>query len=118
MLVGRVKDVIVTSTGENIYPDDLERMVGKPPHVLELAIVGVKGRSGGERVGCIFVPEEDDSLDRGTRNERAATAMRAAIGKLPYGRQPTIIHAYDAPLPKTATRKVKRNDARKILERD
>ncbi len=117
VLVGRVKDVIVTATGENVYPDDVERMLGNVPHVSELAIVGVTGRSGGERVGCIAVPEEDDSVTRATRIERAQNALRAAISKLPYGRQPTIIHFYDAPLPKTATRKVKRNEARKILER-
>lgn len=117
VLVGRVKDVIVTSTGENVYPDDIERMLGQVPHVMELAIVGVKGRSGGERVGCIYVPEEDETLDRAARLERAAAAMRTAIGKLAYGRQPTIVHPYDAPLPKTATRKVKRKDARAILER-
>ena len=117
VLVGRVKDVIVTATGENVYPDDIERTLGKVPHVLELAIVGVTGRSGGERVGCIAVADEDDSVDRTTPLERAQAALRAAISKLPYGRQPTIVHFYDAPLPKTATRKVKRNEARKILER-
>ncbi|HVJ92698.1 MAG TPA: AMP-binding protein [Labilithrix sp.] len=117
ILVGRVKDVIVTSTGENVYPDDIERMLGKVPHVNELAIVGVTGRSGGERVGCIAVPEEDDKIERSKRIERAQVALRTAISKLPYGRQPTIIHFYDAPLPRTATRKVKRNEARAILER-
>ncbi|MFO0741143.1 MAG: AMP-binding protein [Labilithrix sp.] len=117
VLVGRVKDVIVTVTGENVYPDDIERIIGKVPHVAELAIVGVKGRAGGERVGCIAVPEEDETLDRATRRERAESALRTAIGKLPYARQPTIVHFYDAPLPKTATRKVKRNEARAILER-
>ncbi|MDF2694461.1 MAG: Long-chain-fatty-acid CoA ligase, partial [Labilithrix sp.] len=117
VIVGRMKDVIVTATGENVYPDDIERMLGKVPHVSELAVVGVTGRSGGERVGCIAVPEEDESVDRATRIDRAQTSLRAAISKLPYGRQPTIVHFYDAPLPKTATRKVKRNDARKMLER-
>ena len=28
VIIGRVKDVIVTSTGENIYPDDIERLLG------------------------------------------------------------------------------------------
>lgn len=117
VLVGRVKDVIVTATGENVYPDDLERTLGKINHVEEFAIVGVTGRSGGERIGLIAVPEADESIDRSARLERAQKALRDAIGKLPYGKQPTIVHLYDAPLPRTATRKVKRNDARKILER-
>ena len=117
VLQGRVKDVIVTATGENVYPDDIERLLGKIAHVEELAIVGVTGRSGGERVGCIAVPEADDTIDRATRLDRAQKSLRDAVSKLPYGKQPTIIHLYDAPLPKTATRKVKRNEARKMLER-
>ncbi len=117
VIVGRVKDVIVTATGENVYPDDIERLIGKVPHVSELAIVGVTGRSGGERVGCIAVPEEDSSLDRGARLDRAQKSLRDALSKLPYGRQPTIVHLYDAPLPRTATKKVKRNEARALLER-
>jgi long-chain acyl-CoA synthetase len=117
VIVGRVKDVIVTATGENVYPDDIERMLGKVNHIEELAIVGVTGRSGGERVGCLAVPEPDDAVDRASRLERAQKSLRDAIGKLPYGKQPTIIHLYDTPLPRTATRKVKRNEARKLLER-
>ncbi|MDB4938608.1 MAG: Long-chain-fatty-acid CoA ligase, partial [Labilithrix sp.] len=117
VLVGRVKDVIVTSTGENVYPDDIERMLGKVTHIEELAVVGVTGRSGGERVGCIAVPETDDSIDRAARLDRAQKALRDAISKLPYGKQPSILHLYDAPLPRTATKKVKRTEARKMLER-
>ncbi|HSO40568.1 MAG TPA: AMP-binding protein, partial [Labilithrix sp.] len=117
VLAGRVKDVIVTSTGENVYPDDIERMLGKIANVEELAIVGVTGRSGGERVGCIAVPETDDTVLRSERLERAQKNLREAINKLPYGKQPTIIHLYDAPLPRTATKKVKRTEARKMLER-
>ncbi len=117
VLAGRVKDVIVTSSGENVYPDDIERMLGKVAHIEELAIVGVTGRSGGERVGCIAVPEADDSVVRSARLDRAQKALREAVAKLPYGKQPTIVHLYDAPLPRTATKKVKRTEARKMLER-
>jgi long-chain acyl-CoA synthetase len=92
-------------------------MIGHVQFVKELAIVGVTGRSGGERVGCIAVPEEDVALDRGARIERAQTSLRSALSKLPYGKQPTIVHLYDAPLPRTATKKVKRNEARAMLQR-
>src|SRR4029079_4202328 len=83
----------------------------------ELAVVGVTGRSGGERVGCLAVPAADDSVPRAQRLERAQASLRAAVSKLPYGKQPTIMHLYDAPLPRTATKKVKRKEARAILER-
>ena len=41
VIVGRQKDVIVTSNGENVYPDDVETMLGKLDGVKELAIVGI-----------------------------------------------------------------------------
>jgi len=39
------------------------------------------------------------------------------MASLPYHQQPSVIHLYDAPLPRTATRKVKRKDVAAILER-
>jgi long-chain acyl-CoA synthetase len=39
------------------------------------------------------------------------------MGKLPFGKQPAIVHLYEAPLPRTATRKVKRTEVKEILGR-
>ncbi|HEX7602783.1 MAG TPA: AMP-binding protein [Polyangiaceae bacterium] len=131
-IVGRIKDVIVTTTGENVYPDDVERALGDVPGIAELTIVGLDHPKGGERVACLAVPEgtpresllpppsEDgeSTVDhRAERNDRAMKALRAAIATLPYGQQPALVHLYDAPLPRTATRKVKRNEAQAILRR-
>jgi len=131
-IVGRIKDVIVTTTGENVYPDDVERALGDVAGIAELTIVGLDHPKGGERVACLAVPEgtpresllpppsEDgeSTVDhRAERNDRAMKALRAAIATLPYGQQPAIVHLYDAPLPRTATRKVKRNEAQAILRR-
>ncbi|CAN5237170.1 hypothetical protein BH09MYX1_BH09MYX1_54780 [soil metagenome] len=134
-IVGRIKDVIVTTTGENVYPDDVERAIGDVSGIAELAIVGLEhgGERGGERVALLATPEglpreslippsdsgeEKSPVDeRADRNDRAMRALRAAIAGLPYGQQPAIIHLYDAPLPRTATRKVKRNEVQAILRR-
>ncbi|MBK6465106.1 MAG: AMP-binding protein [Myxococcales bacterium] len=116
-IVGRAKDVVVTSSGENLYPDDLERLLGVVPHIEELAFVGVDNPSGGERLACIAVPKTDDTITRQERITRADRALRDAIAKLPHGKQPQVIHLYDAPLPRTATRKVKRTEVRQILGR-
>ena len=117
VLVGRSKDVVVTASGENIYPDDVERVLGKVEHIEELALVGIDAPSGGERLACLAVAEADDGLPRAERSERALTALRAAIGKLPYNQQAGVVHLYEAKLPRTATRKVKRNEVKALLER-
>ena len=120
VLVSRIKDVVVGPTGENVYPDDVEQRVGSVPGVAELAIVGVKTESG-EKVACLAVPERDEAgsspEERGTQNERARAALRGAFDRLPAGQRPSIVHLSDQPLPRTATRKVKREDVRVILLR-
>ncbi len=125
-IVGRSKDVIVGANGENVYPDDVERMLGEIAGVKEVAIVGVVDPHGGERVACIAVPErpaelgEDEPLEPAERTkvrEKAHNALREALAALPRAMQPAVVVLYDADLPRTATRKVKRNEARAIVER-
>jgi long-chain acyl-CoA synthetase len=116
-IVGRVKDVIVTASGENVYPDDVENRLGKVSHIEELAIVGIEGQNNAERVACLAVPAAADDVDRAARMDRAQRSLREAIAKLPYNMQPAIVHMIDAPLPRTATRKVKRPEVRSMLTR-
>jgi long-chain acyl-CoA synthetase len=116
-IVGRRKDVIVGANGENVYPDDVEARLGKVAHVEELAVVGITGSGGGERIGLLAVPAKDDTQGRAARNEQAMRALRESIAKLPYGSQPAVVHLIDAPLPRTNTRKVRRPEVRATLER-
>jgi long-chain acyl-CoA synthetase len=113
-ILGRLKDVVIAPNGENLYPDDIERRLGTVPDVAEFAIVGVELR-GGERLACLAVPVAAE--DRANRNDRARAALRAAIDGLPPAQRPAIIHLYEAALPRTATRKVKRDEVRAILTR-
>jgi long-chain acyl-CoA synthetase len=108
--------MVVTATGENVYPEDVEDRLGEVPHVSELAIVGVDLR-GSERLGCLAVPAPDASLDRAARLERARASLRRAIENLPFGQRPSVVHLYEAALPRTATRKVVRDAVRAILQR-
>ncbi len=117
VLVSRMKDVVVGPTGENVYPDDVEQRLGSIDGVAELVVLGVASESG-EKVACLAVPSKsDDESDRVARNERARTALQRAFDKLPYGQRPSILHLSDQPLPRTATRKVKRDEVQSILAR-
>jgi long-chain acyl-CoA synthetase len=107
-IVGRLKDVVISPTGENVYPDDVESRLGDVPLVAELAVVGVEVR-GSERLACLAVPKGDHAAAR--------ASLRRAIDELPFGQRPTLVHLYDAALPRTATRKVKREEVRAVLRR-
>ena len=125
VIVGRQKDVIVSSNGENVYPDDVETLLGKLDGVKEIAIVGIDDGRGGERVACLAVPEGEPSPDlswsalppatTAERHERAMTSLREAFQRLPKACQPAVVHLWEADLPRTATRKVKRNEVKAVL---
>lgn len=117
VIVGRQKDVIVASNGENVYPDDVEARVGRVEHVAEYALVGAADGRGGERIACVAVPQEDAETPRAERHARARRALDKAFAKLPQPTRPALITLVDVPLPKTATRKVKRVEVRRLAER-
>jgi malonyl-CoA/methylmalonyl-CoA synthetase len=59
-LVGRTKDLIITS-GYNVYPLVVERVINEFFQVRESAVIGIPDELRGERVVAVVVPE--DSLD-------------------------------------------------------
>lgn len=114
-LVGRAKEVVVTATGENVYLDDVEAALGTIKHVKEYVLVGVPDPRGGERLGMLAVPDSEEKCDRLTLHERAQTAIREAIEKLPQVQRPAVTHLVDADLPRTPTKKVKRKESAAVL---
>ena len=116
-IVGRAKDVVVASSGENVYPDDVEARLGKLEYVQELTVLGVPDGRGGERLACVAIPETTEDVPRAKRHERTRASLDAALLKLPNAQRPALILVFDAPLPRTSTRKVKRGDVRRLIER-
>lgn len=119
-IVGRSKEVIVPASGENVYPDDVENLLGTPRHIKELSVVGVPDGTSNERVAVLAVPERpssDEALAPGELHRRARESLREAIDALPRAMRPTIVHLTDVDLPRTATRKVKRKDVVRFIER-
>ena len=121
VVVGRNKDVIVGTSGENVYPDDVEELLASVEGVKELSIVGLPDGQGGEKVGCLAVPvgagDDDAQKTRTERYAKAMDALKAAFEKLPRVARPTVVHLWDADLPRTATRKVRRPEVRQVLEK-
>jgi long-chain acyl-CoA synthetase len=115
-IVGRAKDVIVDSGGNNIYIDELEESYGHSSYIKELAIVGLKVAQG-EQAAALVVP----AYARGESRRAVEDNLRAHFEKVGAGLSPhkriRILRFTDAELPRTRTRKVKRTEVVAILER-
>ncbi len=119
-IVGRSKEVIVTSGGKNVYPDELEEIYGRCPGVLELSVVGLPDESGNERVACIVHPDldEDASLEQVAelRND-IREWFRVEGSRVATHERIQVLKFWDEDLPRTPTRKVKRSEVLAILQR-
>ena len=117
-LVGRSKDIIVDTNGKNVYPDEVEEVYQDSPYIKELSVVGYPDGIG-EKVACIVVPnyEYDIALTRAEVQAAIEEHFREVSATLPYYKRVKLLHFTDEELPRTATRKVKRSGALKMLQK-
>jgi fatty-acyl-CoA synthase len=98
-LVGRLKELYI-SGGENVYPAEVERVLGQHPHVAEVAVVGVPDETWGE-AGRAYVVAASAEFDASELLGWAG--KRLARYKLP--REVVVV----AELPRTASGKVQKH---------
>ena len=120
-IVGRSKDVIVLPNGKNIHPEDLEVKYLKSPMVEEMAILGVKDEAGdhagAEKLVAVIVPDFAYLKANNIANSREAIRYELDdIGRsLPEYQRVRNYVIHSEPLPRTATRKIKRFELQKQL---
>jgi long-chain acyl-CoA synthetase len=113
-LVGRRKEMIVTSSGKNVYPDELEPLFAEHDWIEELAIVGIPDVQGDEKVAALIVLKEGVPAE-------AQSAVKAHISKInaqrPDHQKLKTYRFWHGKLPRTSTRKVRRNEVKAELMR-
>ncbi len=117
-IVGRKKEMILGASGENIYPDELEEVYRDSKLIKEMSVVGLPTDGAHETVAALIVPEYDQG---GMTREAVREAIREHVKKvskdLALYKRLKVVHLWDHDLPKTASRKVKRRDVIKELQR-
>ena len=96
-VVGRLKEVIVAS-GYNIYPAEIERVIGQVEGVAEVAVIGIPDDYRGETVKAVIVAAHGTNVDINLVIERC----RADLA--PF-KVPTVVDVVPM-LPRTAVGKI------------
>jgi long-chain acyl-CoA synthetase len=112
-ITGRSKDVIVTSAGKNVYPDEVELLYKGLPHVREICVVGVKDASRREQVHAVLVLGRSDDTEE--RRADIHKAMAETAAELPSYQRIQHVHFRTTELPKSAALKVNRHEVRDLL---
>jgi len=118
-ICGRVKNLIVTPNGKNVYPEEIENQLLKSPYIAEVMVYGHKVGATAEEVYAVIFPDEealfalikeqDDKPMSATEIEVLIRKEVLSCGKdlADYKRVKKFTLREDE-FPKTTTRKIKR----------
>ncbi len=110
---GRLKDVIINESGENVYPDELEDAFADVDGVEQVCAFGME-KSGPYEDITLVVYANGVSTDR-DRMDALILALSHINGGLPIYKRVRRCFLSLAPLPLTASMKVKRQQVKKDL---
>jgi acyl-CoA synthetase (AMP-forming)/AMP-acid ligase II len=98
-LVDRKSNMII-SGGENVYPSEVEGVLGSHPRVKDVAVIGVADEKWGERVHAVIVPRDGESM---SENELLEWCKSRIAG---HKRPRSVSFMREEDMPRTATGKI------------
>ena len=111
---GRIKDIIINSDGENIFPDELEIFFRKVPNVTNLCILGVSFKTNQNEEICLVL-EVDNNISE-EQLKKIEEEVKEIGKNLPKGTKISKIYLSRNKLPVANNMKVKRFVIKKAIE--
>ncbi|MBR6126324.1 AMP-binding protein [bacterium] len=120
-ITGRLKNMIVLSGGKKVFPEEVEAVLEKSEIFEELCVLGIS-REGGAKDGTediavavnlkqhIKEQHQGEDLTKLARDEVKKLSAKLA----PYKRPINVI-VLNQPIPRTATRKIKRREVKELI---
>ncbi|MFC1703266.1 AMP-binding protein [Candidatus Omnitrophota bacterium] len=113
-ITGRIKEMIVLSSGKNIYPEEIENYFKKSNFIKEICILSVKNAEGNDVLASVVVPDFEyfKQIKDANVNRKIKWELENFSSKLPsYKRINDFIIASEE-LPKTRLGKLKRYEVK------
>ena len=117
-ITGRIKEVIVLSSGKNIYPDEVEKQYLKIPLIKEICVMGVEDKGVVESLQAVIVPDTEYAKTAQINNMQEALKweINNASGHLPSYMRLKGYTLYPEPLPRTPLGKLRRFMVKDLLK--
>lgn len=109
-ITGRIKEVIVLSSGKNIYPEEVEKQYQKIPLVKEICVTGIEDRGMIESLHAVIVPDFEYAEKNNIKNirEELNKEINKLSTELPSYMTIKGFTLYNEPLPRTPLGKLRR----------
>ncbi|HEX5069272.1 MAG TPA: AMP-binding protein [Vicinamibacterales bacterium] len=118
-ITGRKKEIIVLSSGKNLYPEEIEAHYRRSAFIKELCVLGVSkpGQPSAERLHAVVVPDEDVLRAKGIVNlkELLRFEIETLSVQLPAHKRILSYDIWMQPLPRTTTGKIRRHEIQRTL---
>ncbi len=108
-LVDRKSNMII-SGGENVYPSEVEALLGTHEKVKDVAVIGLVDATWGERVHAVIIPRDGTSPSEAEIIEWCRSRMAG------YKRPRSVSFIGDDEMPRTATGKIQHRLLRLQIE--
>ena len=109
-ITGRLKEVIVLSSGKNIYPDEVEKQYLKIPLIKEMCVMGIDEGGVVESLHALIVPDFEHAKEAqiGNLQEAMKWEINNVSVHLPQYMRIKGYTLYPDPLPRTPLGKLRR----------
>lgn len=115
---GRQKNVIISKSGENVFPEEIEDILNRNPFVQECMVYGEQDEKQAEIIAVQIVTDAEAFIEYSGKNKIAITtelvneiiseAVKETNKQLPAFKQIRKFYVRDSEFEKTTTQKIKR----------
>lgn len=123
-ITGRIRNLIVLGGGKKVFPEEIEEVMSTSPYIKEICVLGKKAESGlkagTEEVFAVIVPnfdrfEGEEKKDRELVKKKIDEEIGRLGNNLAEYKKISDFMLYFDELPKTSTRKIKRNAVKEFI---
>ncbi len=109
-ITGRIKDMIVTPNGKNVYPEEIEEILRQSPKINEVAVLGIDSVKG-ESIYAVVSPNPVGYYSK----KELTDEVNLLCQVLADYKRVQIVRILNGEFPKTPTKKIKKHVIRELI---